>query len=88
MALAWSTSTIARAVSITDCWASSCGLLAGQVARAAIDIGLGLVECGLEVAVIDSREDLAGLHPLIVSHEHRGDVARDLGAIVVLSAWT
>ena len=71
---------VARAVSITDCWASSCACLLAIGGLRGLDIGLGLVERDLEVAVVDSRQNLAGLHPLVVADEHRGDVAGDLRA--------
>ncbi len=42
------------------------------------DIGAGLAERRLEVAVVDLRQHLAGLDLLVVADQHLGDVARDL----------
>ena len=54
-----------------------------------LDIGPGLLECHLEIAIVDAGEHLAGLDRLVVAHQHVGDVARDLRArSSVLSAWT
>ena len=52
------------------------------------DIGLGLIERDLEVAVVDPRQHLAGLHMLVIADKNLIEVAGAFGAIVVLSAFT
>ena len=53
------------------------------------DIGRGLIERDLEVAVVDPRQHLAGLHRLVVADQHLiADSRETFGAIVVLSAFT
>ena len=42
------------------------------------DVGAGLAERRLEVAVVDLRQDLAGFDLLVVADQHLGDVARHL----------
>ena len=41
------------------------------------DIGLGLIKRDLEVAVVDSRQHLAGLHVLVIADENLIEVAGD-----------
>ena len=53
-------------------------LLAGDGRLRRGDVGLGLVERDLEVAVVDPRQHLAGLDALVVADQHLGQVARDL----------
>ena len=42
------------------------------------DIGLGLVERGPEIAVVDPRQQLSGLDLLVVADQHLGEIAGDL----------
>jgi hypothetical protein len=46
------------------------GLLAGDRGPGRRHIRLGLVECDLEVAVVDARQHLAGRDALIILHQH------------------
>jgi len=41
------------------------------------DIGLGLVECDLEIAVVDAGQHLAGLHALVIADQHVDEITRD-----------
>ena len=41
------------------------------------DIGMGLVQRGPEIAVVDPRQQLAGLDLLIVADQHLGEIAGD-----------
>src|SRR5581483_3537844 len=42
------------------------------------DIGMGLIQRGAEISVVDARQKLAGLDRLVVRHRDFGDVAGDL----------
>jgi hypothetical protein len=42
------------------------------------NIGLGLVQRGLEIAVVNPRKQLASLDRLVVRNQHLGDIARHL----------
>ena len=46
------------------------GLLAGDRGSRGGDVGLGLVERDLEIALVDPRQHLAGLDALIVADQH------------------
>ncbi len=39
------------------------------------DIGMGLVECGLEVAIVDPGQQLSRCDRLVVAHQHLGKIA-------------
>ncbi len=61
------------------------GLLQGQlsieIAHRGLgsgDIGLGLIQRGLEVAIVDPRQHLASLHRLVVADQHLREIAGDL----------
>ena len=54
------------------------GLLVRHGGLGCRHIGLGLVERNLIIAVVDPREDLAGLHGLVVAHENSRDISRHL----------
>ena len=77
--MAWSTARVALAASITRLLRVELGLLAGDRGLGGGDIGLGLVERDLEVAVVDPRQHLAGLDGLVVADQHLGEIAGDLG---------
>ena len=55
------------------------GLLADDRGLCRRDIGLGLVERDLEVALVDPGERLARVDTLIVADQHVAQVARNLG---------
>ena len=61
------------------------GLLARDRGFCGGDVGLGLIERDLEVAVVDPRQHLAGLHALVVAGQHfvkiAGDLRRDRGVV-------
>ena len=52
------------------------------------DIGMGLIQRGLEIAVVDPRQQLAGFDRLVVADQHLGDIAGDFGETIVKSALT
>ena len=68
------------AASITDCLRVDRRLLAGDRRPRGRDVGVGLFERDLVVAVVDAGEDLAGLDRLVVAHQHRAQITRDLGS--------
>ena len=61
------------------------GALAGDRGFRGGDVGLGLVERDLEVAVIDPRHHLTGRHALVVADQNfveiAGDLRRDGGVV-------
>ena len=54
--------------------------LLAMLALADFDLGPGLLEADLEVAIVDARQDLPSLHRLVVVDQHRRDVAGDAGS--------
>ena len=41
------------------------------------DIGVGLIERGAEIAIVDPGQQLSGLDRLVVRHQHLGEIAGD-----------
>ena len=56
--------------SITACCTSSCARLLVDGGFRRGDVGPGLIERHLEVAVVDPRQHLAGLHMLVIADQN------------------